>query len=178
MCNVIIKIAVMDWIIGDPENSDARRLTAPRNQVPVPMDDKVGSDRIPLQLIRGCLVASIQIDLTDRVLSRFRQDLLARIGSTHVHGVILDVSGVEVMDSVDFEMLKTTMTMASVMGASPVIVGLKPGIVSALVDMDVDTRGVRAALNLDDALHMLSATDTDRVVSMSETEGEMDATGR
>lgn len=141
------------------------------------MDSKAGSARIPLQLIQGCLVASIQVDLTDRVLGRFRQELLERIGNTHVHGVVLDVSGVEVMDSVDFEMLKTTMTMASVMGASPVIVGLKPGIVSALVDMDVDTRSVRAALNLDDALQMLGAVETNPAAPASETEGDIDATG-
>ena len=137
------------------------------------MDEETGIDRIPLQLIQGCLVASIQVDLTDQVLSHFRQDLLARIGSTHVHGVALDVSGVEVMDSVDFEMLKSTMIMASVMGASPVIVGLKPGIISALVDMDVDTRDVKAALNLDDALQILNASARNR-----ETEGSIDATGQ
>ena len=142
------------------------------------MNDKAGSERIPLQLIQGCLVASIQVDLTEQVLSSFRQELLARIGSTHVHGVVLDVSGVDVMDSVDFEMLKTTMTMASVMGASPVIVGLKPGIVSALMDMDVDTRGVRAALNLDDALRMLSGSGAGRLASDSETEGGLYATDR
>ncbi len=119
------------------------------------MNHQAPTDRIPLQLIQGCLVASIQIDLTEQVLSLFRQELLGRIASTHVHGVVLDVSGVEIMDSTDFEMLKTTMTMASVMGAQPVIVGLKPGVVSALVDMDVDIRDVRAALNLDDALQLL-----------------------
>ncbi len=140
------------------------------------MSDKTGSDRIPLQLIQGCLVASIQVDLTDGVLNRFRRELLARIGSTHVHGVVLDVSGVDIMDSVDFEMLKTTMTMASIMGASPIIVGLKPGIVSALMDMDVDIRGVRAALNLDDALQILSATGERRPASDEQREGS-DGTG-
>ena len=123
------------------------------------MNNVTGSDIIPLQLIRGCLVASIQVDLTERVLGRFRSELLERIASAHVHGVVLDVSGVEVMDSADFEMLKTTMDMASVMGATPIIVGLKPGIVSALVDLDVDIRGVNAALNLDDALERLGTAE-------------------
>ncbi len=142
------------------------------------MSDKADSNRIPLQLIQGCLVASIQVDLTDQVLDRFRQELLARIGSTHVHGVVLDVSGVDVMDSVDFDMLKTTMTMASVMGASAVIVGLQPGIVSALMDMDVDTRGVRAALNLDDALQILNAPGAGGPVSDWERTGGSHGTGR
>ncbi len=141
------------------------------------MDNKAATDRIPLQLIQGCLVASIQIDLTDQVLSRFRQELLERIAGAHVHGVVLDVSGVEVMDSADFEMLRTTMTMASVMGATPIIVGLKPGVVSALVDMDVDTRNVRAALNLDDALQLLGASATSAARAVPETEPETHVSG-
>jgi rsbT antagonist protein RsbS len=115
------------------------------------------------------------VDLTEQVLAQFRQELLERIASTHVHGVVLDVSGVEVMDSTDFEMLRMTMSMASVMGAEPIIVGLKPGIVSALIDMDVDTRGVRAALNLDDALRMLGASEAGSVTSEPDTDLEIDA---
>ena len=134
------------------------------------MNDKATSDRIPLQLIQGCLVASIQVDLTEDVLSLFRQELLGRIASTRVHGVVLDVSGVEIMDSTDFQMLKTTMTMASVMGAKPVIVGLKPGVVSALVDMDVNTADVCAALNLDEALHLLGASSATKEPPETDTE--------
>lgn len=138
------------------------------------MDNTTASDRIPLQLIQGCLVASIQVDLTEEVLRSFRQELLERIASTRVHGVVLDVSGVQIMDATDFEMLKTTMTMASMMGAIPIIVGLKPGIVSALVDLDVDTRGVRTALNLDDALQMLSAPATSAEQALTDTDQETD----
>ncbi len=141
------------------------------------MYSEAANDRIPLQLIQGCLVASIQIDLTEQVLSLFREELLERIASTHVHGVVLDVSGVEVMDSTDFEMLKTTMTMASVMGATPIIVGLKPGVVSALVDMDVDTRGVRAALNLDDALQILVTSTRSAATTAPEAVQDSDADG-
>lgn len=120
------------------------------------MDNPTASASVPIQLIQGCLVASIQLDLTDDVLDAFRRDLLDRVASTRVSGVVLDVSGVDVMDSTDFESLRSTMRMVSVMGATAVIVGLKPGIVSALVALDVDTSDVVAALNLDDALRLLS----------------------
>ncbi len=108
-----------------------------------------------MQIIQGCLVASVQVELTEGLLREFQQELLERIGASHVQGVVLDVSGVKVMDSYDFEMLRDTMTMASVMGATPIIVGLQPGIVSALIDMDVDISRVRAALNVDEALNLL-----------------------
>lgn len=110
---------------------------------------------IPMQIIRGCLVASVQVELTEDLLMEFQQELLERIGTSHVQAVVLDVSGVKVMDSLDFEVLRDTMTMASIMGATPIIVGIRPGIVSALIDMDVDVSRVRAALNVDDALNML-----------------------
>ena len=111
---------------------------------------------IPMQIIQGCLVASVQVELTDDLLREFQQELLERIGKSHVQGVVLDVSGVKVMDTLDFEMLCDTMKMASIMGATPIIVGIRPGIVSALIDMDVDVSRVSAGLNVDDALKMLS----------------------
>ncbi len=52
-----------------------------------------GVQRIPLQVARGCVVASIQIDLTPEVLQQFRRDLLARVQESRANGVILDVSG-------------------------------------------------------------------------------------
>ena len=142
------------------------------------MESNTVIERIPLQLIQGCLVASIQVDLSDRVLKQFRQELLERIASERVHGVVLDVSGVEVMDTIDFAMLKTTMSMASVMGASAIIVGLKPGIVSALMDMNADTEGVCAALNLDDALHLLHSSATQNTLMDSEAQQRGDEGGQ
>ena len=52
--------------------------------------------RIPLQVVRGCVVASIQIDLNPEVLRQFRNDLLERVQKSSATGVILDVSGIEI----------------------------------------------------------------------------------
>jgi rsbT antagonist protein RsbS len=111
--------------------------------------------RIPIQHTRGCLVASIQVDLDDAVLASFQRELLARIESTRSTGVILDVSGVEIMDAHDFESLRRSCEMARIMGARPIMVGLRPGIVAALVDLDVATEGVEATIDMDDALRRL-----------------------
>lgn len=128
---------------------------------------------VPMQVIQGCLVASIQVDLSEDLLHQFQEQLLERIRTTRVRGVVLDVSGVEVMDAFDFQMLRNTMAMAAMMGAKPMLVGLKPGIVSALVDMDVDASGIRAALNVDDALGILStASDADKSRDNPNSEAE------
>ena len=115
--------------------------------------------RVPIQLTRGCLVASIQVEFGADMLRSFRDDLLGRIRDTGTRGVILDVSGVEVMDVVEFESLRRTMDMAALMGATPVIVGLRAGIVSALVDLDADTDSIRATFDLDQAFDLLAPRD-------------------
>jgi len=115
--------------------------------------------RIPLQVARGCVVASIQIDLTPEVLRQFRIDLLERVQKTSANGVILDVSGIDILDLDDFNGLRSTMAMAEVMGARPILSGLKPGVVSALIDLGADPEGVNAVLNLDDAFRLLDGFD-------------------
>ena len=111
--------------------------------------------RIPLQVARGCVVASIQIDLDPEVLRQFRSDLLERVQESRANGVILDVSGIDILDLDDFNGLRRTMEMAKVMGARPILSGLKPGVVSALIDLGADPEGVTSVLNLDDAFRLL-----------------------
>ena len=118
--------------------------------------------RVPIQQVRDCAVASIQIDLNDRVLNQFRADLLQTLQRTNATGVVLDVSGIEVMDLQEFDALRQTMQMASLMGARTVFSGFRPGVVSALVELDADICSVDAFANLDDALAKIgTVTNTD-----------------
>jgi rsbT antagonist protein RsbS len=113
--------------------------------------------RIPLQLSRDCVVASIQIDLGDEILRQFRADLLEALRSSRAKGVILDLSGVQILDREDFEGLRQTMTMTAVMGARPLICGLQPGVVASLVELGADLDGVEAAADLDGAFELMEA---------------------
>jgi rsbT antagonist protein RsbS len=115
--------------------------------------------QVPMQVISGCLVASIQLDLTTELLRRFQQDLLQRIKSTGVSAVILDVTGVEIMDVDDYELLRRSMAMASIMGARSILVGLRAGIVASLIALDANVDGVEAAADVDDALQRLQSVE-------------------
>jgi rsbT antagonist protein RsbS len=108
-----------------------------------------------MQITRGCLIAAVRIDVSEDVLRQFRADFLERIRDTSVRGVILDFSGVEVIDAVEFDGLRRTMDMAALMGVTPIVVGLRAGVVSSLMDLGADVAGVRAAFDLDQALDML-----------------------
>ena len=110
---------------------------------------------IAMQVSRDVVVASIQVDLDDDVLARFRDDLLQRIHETSSRGVILDVSGLETLDSDEFAALRRIITMSTIMGAESVLVGLRPGVVSALIEAGADVDCLRAAINLDAAFALL-----------------------
>jgi rsbT antagonist protein RsbS len=108
-----------------------------------------------MQVNRDIVVASIQVDLDEDVLARFSEDLLRRIHETGSRGVILDVSGLETLDSDEFAALRRIITMSTIMGAKSVLVGLRPGVVSALIEAGADTDGLQAAINLDAAFALL-----------------------
>ncbi len=112
--------------------------------------------RVPMQVTHGCLVASIQVDLNDQILERFKDDLLEKIRQTQVKGVIFDVSGLVLMDAYEFAALRQCMSMAQLMGTRVIIVGLSAGIASALVDMGVDTENLTATRTLERAFDRLT----------------------
>jgi rsbT antagonist protein RsbS len=117
---------------------------------------------------RGVVVASIQVDLDDDVLARFRQELLDCIHETDSRGVILDVSGLETLDSEELAALRRIMVMTALMGAESVLVGLRPGVVSALIEAGADVDGLRAAINLDAAFALLEPEPEDETEHESE----------
>ncbi len=112
--------------------------------------------RVPMQLSRGCIVVSLQIDLSDAVLAQFRIDLLDLLQSADATAVILDLSGIAIMDLEEFQALRDTMSMAALMGARTIFSGFQAGVVSALVELDARTDDIDAALNLDMAFEMLA----------------------
>jgi rsbT antagonist protein RsbS len=113
--------------------------------------------RVAIQVTRGVVVASIQTDLDEGVLERFREDLLGRVHATNSRAVFLDVSGLETLDSAEFAALRRIGDMVTIMGTQSVLVGLRPGVVSALIELEVDVEGLRTAIDLDAAFDLLEA---------------------
>jgi rsbT antagonist protein RsbS len=108
-----------------------------------------------MQVSRDVVVASIQVDLDEGVLARFQEDLLGRVHETGSRAVILDVSGLETLDAYEFASLRRIITAIAIMGTESVLVGLQPGVVSALIEMDADVEGLRTAIDLDAAFALL-----------------------
>ena len=112
---------------------------------------------VPIQRAMGCLVASIQVDLDDRVIQQLADSLLEALHRQSARGVILDLSGVAIMDAEEFAALRKIERMAGLMGARTIFAGLKPGVVSALIDLDADIAELVASRSLDDAFLLIDA---------------------
>jgi hypothetical protein len=59
------------------------------------------------------------------------------------------------MDVADFDALRRIVATVSILGASTVIAGMRPGVVAALIELGIDDRGILAAPDLDGALELL-----------------------
>jgi rsbT antagonist protein RsbS len=111
---------------------------------------------VPVQLVHGCLVASVQVELNDEILHTFQQELLQRLRSSRARAVILDLSGISILDSSDFNSVLRTLKMAELMSAVPVIVGLRAGVAASLVELGASTGGIASCLSLEQAFELLA----------------------
>ena len=87
--------------------------------------------RIPIQINHGVVVALLQTDLTEAVLQQFQDELQPRVHGIGAHGVVVDVSGLAVLDDYEFAGLRRVLAMVELLGAQSIISGLSPGMVSA-----------------------------------------------
>ena len=110
---------------------------------------------IPLQISQNCVVASIQIELTPEIFKQLRSDLLDKLQDSGAVGVIIDISGIEILDLTDFDELKKIINTVEIMGAKTIVSGFKPELISALIDLDADIDSINAAFNLDDAFVLI-----------------------
>ncbi len=110
---------------------------------------------IPILRIGKTLLATVHIDLHDDVAHAFQADVLTAIEKSGATGLVVDVSGLEVVDSYVARILAETGRMAKLMGTATVLVGMRPEVAVTLVRMGYELTGVRTALNLEDGLALL-----------------------
>src|SRR6266571_4174963 len=101
------------------------------------------------------LIASIQSALTDSEILELRDDLAERVGRFRSRGVILDVSGLDVIDSFVSRALHGIAITSKLRGADAVIVGIRPEVAFAIVQMGLNLEGVFTALDLEEGLWFL-----------------------
>ena len=101
------------------------------------------------------LIASIVSDLSDSEVLALRTELIDKVGSLRARGVIVDVGGLDVVDSFVARSLRSIALTVRLRGAETVVVGIRPDVAIAMVQFDLDLHPIRAALDLDEAFLIL-----------------------
>jgi rsbT antagonist protein RsbS len=111
---------------------------------------------IPIMQVGSILLTTVHIELRDAVAEAFQEDVLLSIEKTGVAGLIIDISGLDLVDTYVARVLAETGRMAKLMGTETVLVGMRPDVAATLIRMGYGMEGVNTALNVDDGLAVLS----------------------
>ena len=118
--------------------------------------------KAPILKVGEVLLVSIQADIDDRTVVELQQRVLEQIERTNARAVLIDISLLEMVDSFTGRMLSDIASMASIMDAETVVVGIQPAVAITLVELGLELKGVSTALDVDDGLRILKQRMTER----------------
>jgi rsbT antagonist protein RsbS len=125
--------------------------------------------KVPILKVGDVLLVSIQSDIDDRTVVELQQRVLEQIERTGARAVLIDISLLEMVDSFTGRMLSDIASMASIMDAETVVVGIQPAVAITLVELGLELKGVSTALDVDDGLRILK----DRINLKEKQRGRM-----
>ncbi len=112
-------------------------------------------ERIPILKMGEILLVSIQVDMHDRLAMSLQEDLTERIVASRAHGVLIDISSLDVVDSFIGRMLGNIAAMSRILDAETVVVGMRPAVAITLVELGISLPGIRTALNVEKGMALL-----------------------
>jgi rsbT antagonist protein RsbS len=112
-------------------------------------------ERIPILRMGEFLLVTIQVDMHDRLAMTLQDDLTTRIAETAARGVLIDISALGMVDSFIGRMIANISSMARVLDADTVVVGMQPAVAITLVELGLSLPGVRTALNVEKGMNLL-----------------------
>ncbi len=110
---------------------------------------------IPIIKLWHLLLVPLQGELTDELANQLTSEVLQRIHELGCSGLLIDITGLWLVDSHLCAVLSHLSQAASLMGAKTFISGMKPDIALTLETMGVELKGVRTTLDLESALQLL-----------------------
>ncbi|PXY21237.1 STAS domain-containing protein [Prauserella muralis] len=98
------------------------------------------------------LLVTVQGELTDHDAVALQQDLAANVAERSSRGVLIDVSGMEIVDSFLARTLHDIAAATELLAAKTVIVGMRPEVAITLVELGLTLPGLATALTVADGL--------------------------
>jgi rsbT antagonist protein RsbS len=127
------------------------------------MNHSVESTKITMHETQGCLVVLIQEELSKEAAQRIQKNLLEQVHAKNIKGVVIDLSGVKIIDGTLWEVFSKTARMIKILGFPSVITGLSPGVVASIIDLNLDFSDLTTSVNLEDGLEILTQSTEQQV---------------
>ena len=114
-------------------------------------------ERIPILRMGRTLLVTIQVDMHDEHALQLQEDLSTRIVDSGAKGVLIDISALDVVDSFIARSIANISSVAGLLDAKCVVVGMQPAVAITLVEMGARMTGVQTALNVEKGMDLLRA---------------------
>jgi len=111
--------------------------------------------RIPVLQLGPYLLVTIQGTLDDRTALTLQEDLTKKVEKTGARGVLIDISGLDLVDSFVGRMLYTVTAVMKIMDTETVVVGMQPAVAMTLVELGLTLKGALTAMNVDKGMELL-----------------------
>ena len=112
-------------------------------------------DRIPILRMGEFLLVTIQVDMQDRLAMRLQEDLTVAVQRHRSKGVLIDISGLDMVDSFIGRMVADISNIGKILGAETILVGMQPAVAITLVELGLSLPGVATALNVERGMVLL-----------------------
>lgn len=112
---------------------------------------------LPILQVGKILIVSMPTDMYDDAVLELQDQLLKKIETSESAGVIIDLSGVDIMDSFMCRTLDDITRMSYLMGARVVVTGIQAPVAIAMMELGIDPEGILTMLSLDKGLAFLTS---------------------
>lgn len=119
--------------------------------------------RIPIIKLWRLLLVSLQGELTDDLADQLTTEVLERIYREGSSGIVIDITGMWMVDSHLCSVLTQLSSASQLLGARTIISGLKPEIALTLETMGVELGSIETALDLEAAMKSLGLRNPEEV---------------
>jgi rsbT antagonist protein RsbS len=131
--------------------------------------NRQGAQRIPIISLYANLIVPIQAAIADAVMVQLQDDVTKRIDAGGARGLVIDVSGIEIMDSFMTRNIRDLALTARLMGVHTVVSGLRPAVAITLVEMGLEIPGIRTTLDLERAIESLSEMHDEEALALGDS---------
>ncbi|MGW7253842.1 STAS domain-containing protein [Streptomyces sp. NPDC054834] len=110
---------------------------------------------VPVLALGDVLLVTLQGELHDGMAEQLQQDITERIARSSVTGVVIDVSGVDIVDSFLGRIFAEIAASTRLLAARTVLAGMRPAVAITLVELGLTLPGLATALDTERAMELL-----------------------